>query len=214
MGPPGAGKGTQARVIAECLGLLHIDCGRLIRQEVADETELGGKAKEHMLAGRLVPDELIIGMMLKRLDAPDSAKGFLLDGFPRTLEQVEGLEKYLADKDERLDYVIYLGVSEETAVKRLSSRQYCPSCGMVFNLLTAPPEVEGVCDKCAGKLEQRGDDKPETVLERLDVYEEETAPLREYYEKADGYLEINGDKSSDEVSEEILAAIKTGGRCN
>ena len=213
MGPPGAGKGTQARVIAERLGLLHIDCGQVVRNEVASQTDFGLKAKEYMLAGRLVPDELIIGIMLKRLELPDCAGGVLLDGFPRTVEQAKGLDNYLAGRNAKLDYIIYLGISESTAVKRLTSRRYCPSCGKVFNILTAPSKAEGVCDNCGGRIEQRPDDKPETVILRLKVYELETAPLREYYKNNDGYIEFDGDKPGEAVTEDIIDAINASGRC-
>ena len=214
LGPPGAGKGTQARLIAHRLGILHIDCGQVIRGEVSGETEFGKQAKEHMLAGRLVPDELIINMMLKRLSEPGGPDGFLLDGFPRTVIQAEGLDKYLAGKGDGLDYIIYLGISEETVVGRLTSRRYCPACGAVFNILTAPPKVEGICDACGGELKQRPDDLPETVIERLKVYDEETSPLRDYYRKSDGYLEFDGDKAGEEVTDKIIDAITAGGGCD
>jgi len=213
MGPPGAGKGTQARVISERLGVLHIDCGQVVRKEVASQTEFGLKAKEYMLAGRLVPDELIIGIMLKRLKVADCANGFLLDGFPRTVEQAKGLDNYLSAKDAKLDYIIFLGITERTAIQRLTSRRFCPSCGRVFNILTAPPKVEGVCDNCGREIEQRPDDKPETVIARLKVYELETAPLRNYYKDSEGYLEFDGDKPGEAVTEDVIDAINAGGRC-
>ena len=213
LGPPGAGKGTQARVVAERLGIRHIDCGRVVRDEVSAKTEFGSKAEEYMLAGKLVPDNLIIGMMLKRISEPDCGDGYLLDGFPRTLKQARGLDGFLVENSMRLDYIIYLGLDEEAAVKRLSSRRYCPKCGSVFNLLTAPPEAEGKCDGCGGELVQRDDDKPETIVERLKVYEAETAPLREHYGESGGYLAIDGGKDAEVVVNEIINSIREGGRC-
>jgi len=213
LGPPGAGKGTQARVIAERLGISHIDCGQVVRGEVNGETGFGKQAKEHMLAGRLVPDELIIDMMLGRLSGRSSYEGYMLDGFPRTVVQAEGLEKFLTAKGEKLDYIIYLGISEETAVRRLSSRRYCPACGAVYNIATMPPKVEGICDKCGGEIKQRPDDMPDTVIERLKVYEAETLPLVDYFRESGGYLAVDGDKDGEEVTEEVLKAVKAGGRC-
>jgi adenylate kinase len=214
LGPPGAGKGTQARVVAQRLGIPHIDCGRVVRDEVAAGSEFGLKAEEFMVAGRLVPDELIVGIMLKRLSEPDCSAGFVLDGFPRTIEQAKGLDDYLASSGGRLDYIVYVGLDEGTAVVRLGSRRYCPVCGRVFNVLSAPPEVEGKCDDCGGELVLRPDDRPETVIERLRVYEAETAPLVEHYRTAGGYLEMDGRKDAAEVTEQIIKAIHKGGRCN
>jgi len=213
LGPPGAGKGTQAKAIAGELGLCHIDCGNVIRHEVAEQTEFGRTAKEHMLAGRLVPDELVIDIMLKRLDATDCANGFLLDGFPRTVGQAEGLDAFLNGKNNRLDFMIYLDISPETAVERLSSRRYCPVCGRTYNVLTAPPKVEGICDDDGTKLEVRPDDKPDTVINRIEVYEKQTSPLRAYYGEKAGYLEFDGGKPGDEVTGEIVGKIKSKGGC-
>jgi len=213
LGPPGAGKGTQARLIAESLGVKHLDCGQVIRNEVSDETVFGKKAREHMVSGGLVPDELIIEMMLKRLSEQDCIGGFLLDGFPRTVKQARGLDGFLIDNGFRLDYIIYLGISEETAVSRLSARRYCPACGRVYNLQTMPPVVEGQCD-CGGQLEQRPDDMPDTVLNRLRVYREETAPLIDYYSKSEGYMEFDGGKPGEEVTGDIVKSVLEGGRCD
>jgi adenylate kinase len=213
LGPPGAGKGTQAKAIAGELGLCHIDCGNVIRHEVAEQTDFGRMAKEHMLAGRLVPDELVIDIMLKRLDAADCANGFLLDGFPRTVVQAEGLDAFLTWKKNRLDFMIYLDISPEIAVKRLSSRRYCPVCGRTYNVLFAPPKVEGICDEEGATLEIRPDDKPETVIERIRVYEKQTSPLRAYYGENPGYMEFDGGKPGETVTGEIVGKIKSEGGC-
>lgn len=213
LGPPGAGKGTQAKGVSEKLGIAHIDCGRVVRDEVSGKTEFGRKAEEYMDAGRLVPDELIIGMMLKRIGEPGCDGGYLLDGFPRTLQQARGLDEFLSGKGKRLDYILSLAIDEDTAVRRLSSRRYCPACGSVFNVLTAPPKMDGICDNCAGELVQRTDDKPETIIERLKVYEAETAPVKEYYRNAEGYMEFDSSGDPGVVMEEIVTAIREGGRC-
>ena len=213
LGPPGAGKGTQAKLIAQRLGVCHIDCGNVIRHEVTGQTEFGRKAKEHMLAGRLVPDDLVIDIMLKRLDSTDCGNGFLLDGFPRTVYQAEGLDKFLAGRDNRLDFMIYLDVSGDTAVRRLSSRRYCPVCGRTYNVVTAPPKLEGICDFDGEKLQTRPDDRPDTIIERIRVYEQETSPLRKYYGGNQGYMEFDGGKPGETVTEEIIDRIRVGGRC-
>ncbi len=212
LGPPGAGKGTQARQIALKIGVKHVDCGQVVRGEVTNETEFGRKAKEYMVSGRLVPDELIIGIMHKCLGQEECADGFLLDGFPRTVVQAKALDEFLDGCGVHLDYIICLEITEETAVKRLSSRRYCPKCGRVYNLLTMPPKVPGQCE-CGGKLEQRPDDMPETILNRMKVYEKETAPLIDFYSDRDGYLEFDGNKPGEEVSDEIVRAIREGGNC-
>ena len=213
MGPPGAGKGTQAELISHRFDVPHVDMGLLVRNEVKRETEFGLKAKEHMLAGRLVPDALIIAMITKRLESPDCAHGFLLDGFPRTVIQAKSLDDYFAVKGSKLDFIFDLYVDQETAVKRLSSRRYCPACGAIYNILTAPPKVDEICDNCGGKIEQRPDDKAETIIERWKVYDKETAPLRVYYKNFDGYTEIDGNKPGEVVSEEIIKAINAGSQC-
>ncbi len=213
LGAPGAGKGTQAQVVSKQLGVPHVDCGRVVRSEVAEKTEFGAKAEGYMVQGKLVPDDLMIGIVLKRLNRPDYKDGFLLDGFPRTLDQAVKLDEFLDDSASRLDYVISLGISEETAVRRLSSRRVCPVDGRVYNLLTAPPGNEDTCDVCQNKLVQRPDDMPGTIIERLKVYHEETAPLIEYYKSGDGFLDIDGGGETDVVSESIMSAIRERGRC-
>jgi adenylate kinase len=213
LGPPGAGKGTQARVVAKSLGVPHVDCGRVLRDEAAAETEFGVKATEFVVKGKLVPDELIISIMLKRIRQPDCDVGFLLDGFPRTLGQAKGLDRQLEACGERLDNIISLSISEETTIERLSSRRYCPADGRVYNIFTAPPATDGECDDCGGDLIQRTDDEPDTIRERFRVYHRETEPLIEYYSSNEGFLDINGGLDADVVAVNIISAIRAGGRC-
>jgi adenylate kinase len=214
LGPPGAGKGTQAKGISEELGIPHIDCGQTIRDEVSEKSEFGLKAKEIVSTGGLVPDELIIGVILKRISKSDCEEGFLLDGFPRTLEQARGLDAFLVARGTGLDYILSLVVDEDIAVRRLSARRYCPACGSIFNISTAPSKVEGVCDKCGGEIVQRPDDKPETIIERFWVYAEETAPLIEYYKAESGYREFDGGRDTGFVFNEIISVIREEGSCS
>lgn len=213
LGPPGAGKGTQAKAVAEKIGIAHVDCGHVIRDEVSGKTDFGSKAEEYIVSGKLVPDELIIGMILHRLSYADCESGYLLDGFPRTLGQARRLDEFLADQEKNLDYVLSIELDEDAAVKRLSSRRYCPACGSVFNLLTVPPKEDGKCDNCGGKLMKRLDDKPGTIKERFRIYKIETEPVKEYYKDTVGFFEVDGNKASDTLTEEIVLAIREGGRC-
>lgn len=214
LGAPGSGKGTQADTIAHEFGVRHIASGDLFRQEAAKGTELGKLAKSYMDKGLLVPDEVTIKMILGRLAAPDCKKGFLLDGFPRTLEQAMALEKALAQGGKNIDWAIYINVSTEELLKRLSGRWICRSCQSPYHMQNSPPSKPGRCDKCSGDLYQRDDDKPETAEKRLGVYFKQTAPLIEYYRKAGRLLEINGEQGIQEVGREILANLKQkrGGR--
>lgn len=213
LGPPGAGKGTQAGAVANKLGIAHVDCGHVIRDEVSGKTDFGSKAEEYIVSGKLVPDELIIVMILHRLGYPDCESGYILDGFPRTLEQARELDEFLTEHGKNLDYVVSIELDEDAAVKRLSSRRYCPACGAVFNLLTVLPIEDGLCDKCGGKLMQRLDDKPGTIKERFKIYKAETEPVKEYYKGTIGYFEVDGGKPLDALTEEIVLAIKEGGHC-
>lgn len=184
LGPPGAGKGTYASRVEKRLGHKQIATGDILREEVKKETELGKKAKTYMDKGELVPDEIMIDILEKKLEEPEiQEKGYVLDGFPRTLPQAKAL-----DEKEDLDLVVNLNVPEEIIVKRLSSRIICKECGEVYNKLTLPPEEEGVCDECGGELYQREDDRPEAIKERLKVYKKQTKPLIEHY-KEKGILE-------------------------
>jgi adenylate kinase len=201
LGPPGAGKGTQAALLAERLGLEHISTGEILREEVELGTELGRKAKAYMDRGELVPDALVIEMLRGRLDSSRS-RGFILDGFPRTISQAEALERMV-----RLDRVLNIRLSEEEVVRRLSARRVCKSCGRNYNLISNPPKVEGRCDACGGELIQRDDDKPEVIRRRYRVYEAETAPLKDFYRQRGLLVEVEGDRPIGAVFEEALRLL-------
>jgi len=208
LGAPGAGKGTQAVMLAEKLGAVQVASGDLFRQALAQETELGKKAKEYMDKGQLVPNEITIQMVLDRLAKPDCAKGALLDGFPRNIGQAEALDKALEEQSKAIDKVVYIKVSEDELLKRLSGRWICRSCQAPYHEVDSPPNVAGKCDRCGGELYQRDDDNVETVKKRLEVYFAETSPLIDYYRKAGKLLEIDGEGSTDEVNRRIVAALE------
>lgn len=208
MGPPGAGKGTQAEVLVKELHIIHISTGDMFRAAIKEGTEMGKKAKEYMDQGKLVPDEVVVGMVKDRLSQPDCGHGFLLDGFPRTVAQAEALDNTLANLHINLDRVINVEVPREKLMDRLTGRRVCKSCGASFHVIFNPPEQEGVCNACGGELYQRSDDNSETVGNRLDVYESETQPLIEYYQKQGHLLNINGDQEISTVLSDILSALK------
>lgn len=183
LGPPGSGKGTLAAKISEKLGIVHISTGDIFRFNIRENTELGREAKSYMDRGDLVPDELTIRMLADRISKEDAANGFLLDGFPRTLEQADALEKLLAEKNEKVDLALNVSVPDQLILERLSGRRVCPQCGATYNVYTQPSKVEGTCDNCNTELIQRDDDKEATIRKRLDTYVEKTAPLIAYYEK-------------------------------
>jgi adenylate kinase len=210
VGAPGAGKGTQASVIARKMNLVHIASGDLFRQALEQETELGIQARSYMEKGALVPDEITIQMVLERMSAPGSEAGVILDGFPRNLEQAEALDKALAQQNKAIDKVVYIKVPEEELVKRLSGRWICRQCQSVYNIKNSPPEVEGKCDKCGGELYQRPDDDAETVKKRLVVFFNQTEPLIDYYTKRDMLLEIEGQGNIDEITQRIMAVLNKG----
>lgn len=199
MGPPGAGKGTQAVRLAERFGLLHLSPGDLLRQAVKDGTELGRKAKDYMDSGRLVPDDVIIALIGERLREARGGRGVLLDGFPRTLPQAEALNRMLAESGQKLDVVVNLVLPEETAVRRLTGRRVCRRCGANYHVVYNPPAVEGVCDLCGGPLYQRSDDTEETARARLEVYRKETEPLVAYYAARGLLRDVDGTGGVDEV---------------
>ncbi|WP_270182801.1 adenylate kinase [Alkalihalobacillus sp. CinArs1] len=203
MGLPGVGKGTQAEKIVEKYGIPHISTGDMFRAAIKEGTPLGIKAKEYMDSGNLVPDEVTIGIVRDRLGKDDCEKGFLLDGFPRTVAQAEALEKILSDMDKQLDYVVNIAVEEDQLMKRLTGRRVCKNCGATYHAIFNPPTEEGVCDKCGGELYQRDDDKEETVRTRLDVNKQQQQPLLTFYE-GKGYLKtIDGNKDINVVFEDI-----------
>lgn len=210
LGAPGSGKGTQANIISQRLGIAHVATGDLFREAVSKGGELGREAKIYMDKGLLVPDEITIRVLLERIAAADCRKGYILDGFPRTLEQARTLERALAEKGEVVDKVLYFKVSTEELVRRLSGRLICRNCQTPYHLITSPPKVAGRCDRCGGELYQRSDDSPETVRKRLEVYFTETAALIDYYKEAGKLVEINGEKGIEEVGQEALAAFTNG----
>jgi adenylate kinase len=207
-GAPGAGKGTQAAILAEKTGLVHITTGELFREAIRQETELGKQAKPYYDGGQLVPDRLTIAMLLERLSQGDCARGAILDGFPRTLDQATALDEALAQEGRAIDKVIYIQVPEDDLLGRLSGRWNCRQCSSVYHERFQPPRQAGRCDQCGGELYQRDDDKPETVRRRLEVYFQQTAPLIDYYRAKGKLVEIDGGKSVDEVAKGLLAAVE------
>jgi len=181
LGPPGAGKGTQARELAREWGVPHVATGDMLRDAATAGTPLGREAKAYMDTGALVPDDVIIRMIAERLRRPDARKGFLLDGFPRTIAQAEGLERLLEDLGQPLERVVYFEVSEPELLRRLTGRRVCRACQTAFHMVSAPPKSPGVCDRCGGELYQREDDSEATVRHRLGVYARQTAPLLDWY---------------------------------
>jgi len=207
IGPPGSGKGTQAIRVAGELGIKHLSTGDILREAVKEETELGLKAKSFMEQGALVPDELMLELIATELDKLDG-KGWILDGYPRTLPQAEALEKMLDERGESIDKVLLIDVDPEVIVKRLTSRRVCPSCNAVYNLETLKPKVEGKCDKCGAELIIRPDDTEETVRNRLKVYEEQTAPVVEFYRNKGNLVPVKGEGSIEEITAEILRVLE------
>jgi len=192
LGPPGVGKGTQADFIAQKYEIPKLSTGDLLRESVAKETSLGKEAKGYMNRGELVPDAVVIGLVEEKLGSPDCKKGFLLDGFPRTVTQADQLSTYLTSSGEALDWVVYFSLSKDEIVRRISGRRTCSKCKAVYHLESVPPKQEGICDVCGNSLIQRNDDKPETIASRLAVYQEQTAPLIEYYRMRNILSELDG----------------------
>ncbi len=208
LGPPGAGKGTQAKIISEKKGLPHISSGDIFRENLKNETELGKLAKGYMERGELVPDELTIAMIRERLERPDCQDGALLDGFPRTPAQAEALDKMLANLGARVNWVPYINVPEDVLIERLTGRWTCRlNPAHIYNMKSNPPRNPGVCDIDGGELYQRDDDKEETIKNRIQVYFKQTMPLIEYYRKAGVLIEVDGQKSIEEVGAELLSKI-------
>ena len=208
VGPPGAGKGTQAQFIASQQAIPRISTGDIFRYNVSNNTELGRQAREYMERGDLVPDEVTIAMVRDRLGEEDAADGFLLDGFPRNVPQAETLKKQLMDWDQRLTVVLELVVDEDEVVRRLSGRRTCRRCERVWHIMFDPPTRDGICDACGGELFQRDDDREETVRHRLEVYKKQTAPLVSYYADEGILIGIDATGPVEEVTERALAALR------
>jgi adenylate kinase len=207
LGPPGAGKGTQAVKIAKEYGIPHISTGDIFRANIKEGTELGLKAKKYMDSGELVPDSVVTDIVADRVKKNDCRGGFLLDGFPRTLPQAEALDKILNVEGCPLTAVVNVDVDREALVRRLTARRTCSACGENYNVMSKPPKKEGVCDKCGGKLYQRDDDKRETIENRLAVYEKQTAPLIDYYGRSKRLVTVSGEGAIDEVFGRIRSAL-------
>jgi adenylate kinase len=208
LGPPGAGKGTQARELAGEWHVPQIATGEMLREAVAAGTPLGREAKRIMDTGALVPDDVMIGLIAERLRQPDAAGGFILDGFPRTIAQAEALDRLLKELGQKLDGVVYFDVGEPELVRRLTGRRLCRQCQTAFHLVSAPPRRPGICDRCGGELYQREDDSEATVRNRLQVYERQTSPLREHYRNRNLLATIQGEGSIDNIRADIRRAAE------
>lgn len=207
LGAPGAGKGTQAKMIAEKCGIPHISTGDIFRANIKNGTELGAKAKEYMDKGLLVPDELVCDLVVDRIQQADCEKGYILDGFPRTIPQAEALENALNAIEQKLDYAIDIDVPDENIINRMSGRRACVGCGATYHVVFNPTKVEGKCDVCGESLILRDDDKPETVKKRLDVYHTQTQPLIDFYTERNVLVEVDGTQSMDKVFEDIMKIL-------
>jgi len=207
LGLPGVGKGTQAKILAQRQGLLHISTGDMFREAAAAGTELGKRAQEFMSAGALVPDEVTIGMLLERIAKPDAAVGLMLDGFPRTIPQAEALDQALEAQGSQIDAVLYIQVPEAELVARLTGRWSCGNCGAIYHMQSKPPKVAGVCDECGGQLSQRADDQPATVNARLETNRAWTEALAEYYGNQGKLQAIDGTGSPDDITARLEGAL-------
>lgn len=207
LGAPGAGKGTQAKKIADKYDIPHISTGDIFRSNIKNGTELGKKAKIYMDQGLLVPDELVVDLVVDRVNQDDCEDGYVLDGFPRTIPQAEALDKALAQMGQKMDYAINVEVPDENIVNRMSGRRACVDCGATYHTVYAPTKQEGVCDKCGGSLILRDDDKPETVLKRLGVYHEQTQPLIESYTQAGILREVDGTADIEDVFQAVTKIL-------
>ncbi|MCG1894179.1 adenylate kinase [Staphylococcus epidermidis] len=204
MGLPGAGKGTQASEIVKKFPIPHISTGDMFRKAIKDETDLGKEAKSYMDRGELVPDEVTVGIVKERISEDDAKKGFLLDGFPRTIDQAESLSQIMSELDREIDAVINIEVPEEELMNRLTGRRICEKCGTTYHLVFNPPKVDGICEIDGGKLYQREDDNPETVSNRLSVNVKQSKPILEYYNNKGVLKNIDGSKDIDEVTKDVI----------
>ncbi|MFR6142205.1 MAG: adenylate kinase [Finegoldia sp.] len=210
LGPPGAGKGTQAKRVIEEFDIPHISTGDIFRKNIKEKTELGQKVEGLLAEGKLVPDELTIEIVWDRLDQEDCKNGFLLDGFPRTIPQAEALDEGLAKRGLKLDRVLNIDVDKDSLVKRLSGRRVCPNCGASYHIDNNPPKVEGICDVCQTPIIQREDDKEQTVLDRIKVYDSQTKPLVDFYNKQDLVFTVDGTLPIDEITNKLVTELKKG----
>ncbi|MHB8061968.1 MAG: adenylate kinase [Ruminiclostridium sp.] len=207
LGAPGAGKGTQAKTISDKLTIPHISTGDIFRSNIKGNTSLGIKAKAYIDKGELVPDELTIEIVKDRLENPDCAEGFILDGFPRTIPQAEYLDKVLTEMNIKLDVTLLINVKDQDILERISGRRVCTNCGMTYNVVFNPTKVEGICDVCNSPVVQRADDVAETVLNRLETYHKQTQPLIKYYENAGKLVVVNGADEVEETSARVIKAL-------
>ena len=210
LGGPGAGKGTQAKLLKEHYNVPHISTGDILRANIKNNTELGKEAKKYIDQGLLVPDELVVHLIENRIDEDDCKKGYILDGFPRTIPQAKALDKVLESINDKIDIVVNIEVSDASIVKRMSGRRSCLKCGASYHIEHNPPKTEGICDVCGNELILRDDDKPETVANRLGVYHEETKPLIEYYTNKNMLVTIDGLRPIEVVTREIISSIERG----
>ena len=208
LGAPGAGKGTQAKKIAAKYNIPHISTGDIFRANIKNGTELGNKAKTFMDQGLLVPDELVVDLVVDRVKQEDCSHGYVLDGFPRTIPQAEALDVALAKIDEKMDYAVNVEVPDDNIVNRMSGRRACISCGATYHIVHIPTKTEGICDVCGGELVLRNDDKPETVIKRLNIYHEQTQPLINYYTERGILVEVDGTQDMDVVFNAIIKVIE------
>jgi adenylate kinase len=207
-GPPGAGKGTQAKFLSEEFNIPHISTGDILRENVRKGTALGIKAKSYMDKGELVPDQLLNDLVRSRLEEPDTKKGFLLDGYPRTIPQAKALDEIMDDLNRKLSAVVNIDVGTGALVKRLSGRRICRSCGASYHVSFNPPKVKDTCDTCAGELYQRADDTEEAIKNRLAVYKKQTQPVLDYYKKKGVLVDIDGDREIEEVKADVIKALE------
>lgn len=207
LGAPGAGKGTQAKQIADKYSIPHISTGDIFRANIKNGTELGEKAKTYMDQGLLVPDELVVALVADRIQQDDCKNGFVLDGFPRTIPQAEALDAALEKINEKMDYAIDVDVPDENIINRMSGRRACLNCGATYHIVSIPTKVEGICDRCGSPVVLRDDDQPETVKKRLEVYHEQTQPLIDYYRKQDILKTVNGVQPMEEVFQSIVEIL-------
>lgn len=209
LGAPGAGKGTYAKQITQKYGIPAISTGDIFRENIKNGTELGKKAKSYMDAGNLVPDELVCDLVVDRLKQDDCKKGYILDGFPRTIPQAEALTEALKKQDDSIDFALEINMADEAIIERMAGRRVCKNCGATYHVVNIPPKKEGVCDECGGEIILRDDDAPETVKKRLEVYHEQTAPLIEYYDKTGLLNVIDGSKGLEQCMADIYAVLES-----